>query len=80
MESILESKNFEVDITRDECFEKKKSFFSCVIERKSELTESISDNDWPNYHQKVYNISRQCYDDKGLKKCKPFFSFQDISY
>ncbi len=80
MESILEKNHYEVDITKDECLEKKKKFFSCVIEKKTDLTETIADNDWANYHQKVYIISRECYDDKGLKKCKPFFSFEDISY
>lgn len=80
MEAILEKKNFEVDITRDECLEKKKSFFSCFIQQKAELTDTISSNEWSNYHQKVYNISRQCYEDKGLKKCKAFFNFQDINY
>ena len=80
MESIITQRNYEVDVTKDDCLEKKKTFFSCVIEKKTEMTEALQDNEWNNHHTKVYKISRQCFDDNGLKECKPFFSFSDISY
>ena len=80
MESVIEKAGFEVDITREDCLGKRSKFFQCVVEKKNELTKSMTNEDWINYSSKVNKIQIDCHAEKGLAKCLPFFSLTDIKY
>lgn len=80
MEQILQKEGYELDITRDECIEKRTGFYKCVIEKKNELTKSATNEDWKNYNNTVKSIGFKCFEEKGLKKCQSYFNFYDINY
>jgi hypothetical protein len=76
----LEKFNYEQDITKEECIDKRNSFFKCVIEKKNELTKGMTNENWKNYNNLVNTIALKCFDEKGLKKCGSYFNFYDITY
>ena len=80
MEAILKENNYDLDITREECIEKRSGFFKCVLEKKAELTKTLSNEEWNSYNNRVHKISFDCYQEKGLKKCESYFNFYDINY
>ena len=80
MEQILAKENYELDITRDECIEKRNNFYKCVIEKKNELTKNSTNEDWKHYNNTVKSIGFSCFEEKGLKKCESYFDFYDINY
>jgi hypothetical protein len=73
-------KQIERDIERPDCLDKKKKFFNCVLTNKNELTQKLSNDEWPNYVHLVNNINLKCWDDLGLNKCENFFSLYEIKY
>jgi hypothetical protein len=72
--------NIERDIERPECIEKKKKFFNCVLTKKNELTQKITNDEWPTYVHQVNGFNLKCWDELGLKKCENYFSLQEIKY
>lgn len=80
MEQELASRFLEIDITRDECLDKRKQFFKCVIEKKNNLTNTLNNEEWKNYDRLVNNLTYKCYEDRGLKKCENYFTLFDIKY
>ena len=80
MEAEIQKHGFEVDITREECIGKRTKFYQCVVEKKNELTKSLTDAEWINYGNKVNKIQFDCFSEKGLEKCQGFFTLADIKY
>jgi hypothetical protein len=80
MEGAIEKLGFEVDVTREDCLGKRSQFFQCVIERKNDLTKTIKNEDWINYGNLVNKIQLDCFGEKGLEKCRSFFTLADIKY
>lgn len=80
MESQIEKAGFEVDITKDECVKKRSNFFSCVVEKKNELTNTLERDQWKNYADLVTKIQFDCFAEKGLAKCETFFQLTDYKY
>lgn len=80
MEAEIEKHGFEVDITRDDCVAKRTNFFKCVVEKKNELTKTLTDAEWINYSNRVNKIQLDCFAEKGLVKCQGFFNLADIKY
>lgn len=72
--------NIERDIERPDCMDKKKKFFNCVLTAKNELTNKLSNEEWPGYVNQVNNLNLKCWDELGLKKCENFFTLFEIKY
>jgi hypothetical protein len=67
-------------ISLEECQGIKKSFFSCVLEKKTELSQSLPNDQWKNYLNQVDNIQLNCANETQVKNCSNYFSFYDINY
>ncbi len=80
MEAILEKNGIEVDITREDCYKKRNQFYECVIEKKNELTNSSSNEQWMKYLDNFNKIQIDCFSQKGSEKCNFLYTFTDIKY
>ena len=80
MEATIEKAGFEVDVTREDCLDKRTKFYQCVVEKKNELTKSLSNEEWKNYASRVNKIQFDCFGEKGLGKCEAFYRLTDIKY
>ena len=80
MEASIEKAGFEVDVTLEDCVGKRNNFFKCVTEKKNELTKSLTNEEWSSYGDRVNKIQIDCFAEKGLNKCAPFFDLGSIKY
>jgi hypothetical protein len=67
-------------ISVEECLTIKKSFYACVLEKKSQLTQSLPNDQWRTYLNQVDNIQLECASETQVKNCSNYFSFYDINY
>ena len=62
----------------EDCVGRRTEFYKCVIEKKNELTKSISD--WTTYRNQVRGFSQECFESNSLADCSNYFSIAEINY
>ena len=67
-------------ISADECQTIKKSFYACVLEKKTQLSQSLPNEEWRTYLNQVDNIQLSCASETQVSNCTNYFSFYDINY
>ncbi len=61
-----------------QCNENRLKFYSCVVEKKNELTKTTTD--FSSYIKDVRAIQDECYDSNSLSNCKTIFDKIDVFY
>lgn len=60
------------------CNSRRKTYFGCLIEKKNELTKTISD--FKDYKSEVSKLQNECYESNTLASCESYFSKYDLRY
>ncbi len=61
-----------------ECNAQKIQFYSCVNEKKTDLSKSLAD--FSTYRSQVRNIQEECFESNNLGNCKSIFNKLDVLY
>lgn len=61
-----------------ECHTQKHQFYSCVNEKKTELSKTLVD--FSTYRTQVRAIQEDCYESNSLANCKTIFNKLDVLY
>jgi hypothetical protein len=60
------------------CNANKKLYYSCVIEKKTELSKTLQN--FSSYNGLVRNIENECFEGNSLDSCLTFFNRYDLRY
>lgn len=77
-ERYLDGKAFSGGLSEKECIAKRKEFYSCFKDKKTELTKSTTN--WSKYSNDVRGVVDECYDANGLDSCSNYFSKAELNY
>lgn len=67
-------------VTVEECQEVKRNFYNCVIEKKTQLSQTLPNDQWKTYLNQVDLIQLGCGNETNVKNCASYFSLFDITY